>query len=95
MDGQRPVVVIEDAEAPAFYAAARSISVTLDRENLDWQKLLTELHTACSRRERPDLALADPRGPQAVGRGTGASCRQGARVAAAAVGADVLQQSSA
>jgi predicted acetyltransferase len=41
--------VLEDADAPAFYAAARTISVSLDRENLDWQRLLAELQTECSR----------------------------------------------
>jgi hypothetical protein len=49
MDGKVQTIVLEDADAPAFYAAARTISVSLDRENLDWQRLLAELQTECSR----------------------------------------------
>lgn len=49
MDGMVDKVVLEDADAPAFYGAARTISVSLDRENLDWQRLLAELQTECSR----------------------------------------------
>ena len=52
MDGQRDMVVIEESEAQAFYLAVRSISVSLDRENLDWQRLLAELQVASSKGDR-------------------------------------------
>ena len=64
IDGQRDVVVIEESEAQAFYLAVRTISVSLDRENLDWQRLLAELQVASSKGDRR-LALADPRRAQA------------------------------
>src|SRR3954454_12299102 len=43
MDGRRPRVMLDGEMAATFYAAARGISVSLDRQNLDWQRLLGEL----------------------------------------------------
>jgi len=54
MEGQRDVVVIHDSQALAFYQAARKISVSLERANLDWQKLLAQLDVSAPR-ERSTL----------------------------------------
>jgi hypothetical protein len=48
MDGREAVVVIEAEQAQGFYAAARTISVQLERETVDWQRLLAELQAKCS-----------------------------------------------
>jgi hypothetical protein len=52
IDGRIPSVVLDTGDAETFYAAARSISVSLDRENLDWQRLLAELQTVPARDRR-------------------------------------------
>jgi len=52
IEGRREAVVLEDADCHAFYLAARSISVSFDRENLDWQRLLAELHADCATERR-------------------------------------------
>ena len=54
MDGRRPSLTLDDVDAHTFYLAARSISVSLGRESLDWQRLLTELQTVQPR----DLRLS-------------------------------------
>jgi hypothetical protein len=48
IDGQRPVVDLDDGEARAFYAAASGIAVTMDRENVDWHRLLAVLRADSS-----------------------------------------------
>lgn len=45
MLGMRQVVALDPEEARSFYLAARGISMPLERENLDWQRLLVELQT--------------------------------------------------
>jgi hypothetical protein len=45
MEGMRDVVVLEGAAAQAFHAAAHKLSVSLERANLDWQRLLAQLDT--------------------------------------------------
>jgi hypothetical protein len=50
MQGMRQVVALDPDEARSFYLAARGISMPLDRENADWQRLLAELG-ADSKRE--------------------------------------------
>jgi hypothetical protein len=70
MEGQREVVVLEGAGAQAFHVAAHKISVSLERANLDWQRLLAQLD-ASSPRERSTygsqilgkLQRPDPNGP--------------------------------
>ena len=52
MDGRRPSLILDDVDAHTFYVAARSISVSLGRESLDWQRLLTELQTVQPRDRR-------------------------------------------
>jgi hypothetical protein len=54
MEGRRSVVVIHDSQALAFYTAARKISVSLERANLDWQRLLAQLDVSAPR-ERSSL----------------------------------------
>ena len=67
MDGKVQTIVLEDADAPAFYGAARTISVSLDRENLDWQAWLASRRAPDRVLARPAaLALADPHRAQAV-----------------------------
>src|SRR5262245_39274619 len=65
IDGQRATVVIDgDSEARSFYFAARSISVPLERDNLDWQRLLAELgaHSTTERSSRSQILAAAARG---------------------------------
>ena len=52
IDGRRDRVVLDEEAGHSFYLAARSISVSLDRENLDWQRLVTELQSAAPRDKR-------------------------------------------
>ena len=49
MLGMRRVVALDADEARSFYLAARGISMPLERENLDWQRLLVELQADSSR----------------------------------------------
>src|SRR5262245_22301707 len=52
IEGRRDVVVLREEDCHAFYLAARTISVSFDRENLDWQRLLAELHADCATEKR-------------------------------------------
>jgi len=45
MDGGRDPVVLDGPKAQAFYGAARGISVSFDRGNIEWQRLLVDLQT--------------------------------------------------
>ena len=70
MEGVRPVVVLDGAGAAAFHVAAHKISVSLERGNLDWQRLLAQLD-ASAPKERSTygsqilgkLQRPDPNGP--------------------------------
>jgi hypothetical protein len=51
MQGARQVVALDPDEARSFYLAARGISMPLDRENADWQRLLAELQADAARQD--------------------------------------------
>ena len=49
LDGRRESVVLEGPDASAFYVAARGISVGMERNHVDWHRLLVELQRESSR----------------------------------------------
>jgi hypothetical protein len=51
MQGTRQVVALDPDEARSFYLAARGISMPLDRETADWQRLLAELQVDATRED--------------------------------------------